>query len=720
MTERGLVMCKRNVRYAAGPIVVALLLGFSGLGKAQPAAPQATDENQRQPRYKHASYGNESLRIDNGHIRLDLFKRIGGWGWGEIYTPQGKLMAVLDHLGEIMLRDQDIPMRLEGNEVRQEQDAEGTRLVVDVKAFVVREKLKGTSFEDWMLYPLKDPCLVGTVTITLPKGAPLLKLSYRFRAQGNYYARYIRGPWLRVGEASFGVDKDDAIFPGVEWAIDKEWSSGTDWFKDPWARRSVPHPNKVTIPMMALSHEGAGIGLAWNPHQVATRWFNYRSHVPQPVFAAPNFIDRMNDSLMGLMVPDATIESQENQVYAETPLELKNGQHVEFDAEIWLSEGNSLQVVVDYVKRHGLPEPPAPRWPLQETLHRIAQAYNTTFWHEGQGFGIPQREGQIGPRVPAFLERYLEENAGTELAEQLRQKVEWCRARPGGREEQAPSRDDLLREGRELLALQKPNGSFTFDPDGRHYRKDDFVVARSFIEPMGLSGDTALDITMIPARRLLSLAEQTGDEALRAGARKALEQSLPLQRPEGGDFWETPLHAANLLAAGHAAVAYYKGYELFGDERYREKAIYWIRSLLPFTHLWHPETVPMMYNTKPVLSSSDWYFANWVRDHVQWEVLSVFNDSTAEGINWHEIDREIDWHRFHKGITIAAIRWISDHRRDDWRPHNIPDTLEAYREGKFDMCYPDTHNSTTGNYGGMFILPDPIAQNIYGVLDEEK
>lgn len=130
--------------------------------------------------------------------------------------------------------------------------------------------------------------------------------------------------------------------------------------------------------------------------------------------------------------------------------------------------------------------------------------------------------------------------------------------------------------------------------------------------------------------------------------------------------------------------------------------------------------VKMLYNTKPVLSSSDWYFANWVRDHVQWEVLSVFSSSAIRGIRWDKIDTEIDWKRFHEGITNAAIRWINVHTEDNWRPHNIPETYEAYLRGEFDYCYPDTHNSTTGNYGGMFIQPDPIAVNIYGVLDEGK
>ena len=105
---------------------------------------------------------------------------------------------------------------------------------------------------------------------------------------------------------------------------------------------------------------------------------------------------------------------------------------------------------------------------------------------------------------------------------------------------------------------------------------------------------------------------------------------------------------------------------------------------------------------------------------MQWEVLSVFARSSARGIFWGDIDPEIDWDSFHEGITIAAIRWLNDREEDNWRPHNIPGTYEAYLNGDFDYCYPDTHNSITGNYGGMFIMPAPIAENIYAVLDRKK
>ena len=674
------------------------------------------------PRYQHASYGGQSVTLENKHLRLDVHKRLTGWGWGEIFTPAGRFMAVLDHLGELLLRDQEIPMRLEAEEVQHTTGDFGERLSFSVESLLIKEKLRGTSFEKWVNYPLSERAMVGEVSITLAPDAPLLHLSYRLISKANQYARYVRGPWLKVGQNSFGAAKDDAIFPGVEWLVGEEWSSGTDWFKDPWALRVVPHPNKVAIPLMALSHGGQGIGLAWEPNQLVTQWFNYRQHRPQPVFASPNFVDRRNNHLCGLMVPDVDAESRENQVLAEPPIELHPDQRIDFDAEIFLVEGDSLAVVVDWVKRHGLPSA-EPRWPLPEALDRIASAYNTRFWQEGKGFGSAQHEDSFRPTPPRFAARYIETHVGSPLAESLKEKVDWCRQQPDYREDRrsnvfAGDREGLLKRGRELLSCQREDGSFPFDPDGRHYVKDDFVVARHYLEPMGMAMDTALDISISPVIELLSLHEATGEDAFRQGARKALEFCLPMRRPEGGDFWETPLHSPNLLAAGHAAVAYELGYRAFGDARYRAKAIHWIRSLLPFTHLWQPKNMPMLYNTKPCLCASDWYFANWVRDHVQWEVLDTFAQSLHFRIDWGAIDPEIDWQRYHQGVTFAALRWMIDHRLDNWRPHNLPHTLEAYRQGLMDDLFADTHNSTTGNYGGAGIPPDVIAVNLMGIRGE--
>ena len=69
------------------------------------------DDKALTPQFKQSSYVNESVTLENPYITMNFFKRIKGWGWGEIHTPEGKLMAVMDHLGELMIRDQDIPMR---------------------------------------------------------------------------------------------------------------------------------------------------------------------------------------------------------------------------------------------------------------------------------------------------------------------------------------------------------------------------------------------------------------------------------------------------------------------------------------------------------------------------------------------------------------------------------------------------------------------------------
>jgi len=663
------------------------------------------------PKYKYTSFTGETIVLENGNIKLIMYKRLSGWGFGEIYTPDGKLMAVLDHLGELMVRDQEIPMRIEAREFIYEEKDSVKSLVFNVASMNVQGKLDGTSFGNWMHYPFTRACLEGEVRITLDKELPIITMTHNLKAQENMYVRYIRGPWLKVGEGSFGIAKDSGILPGVEWLDGSEWSSGSDWFKEPWASKYVPHPNKVSIPCMAISHDGVGIGLSWNPVKWSTRWFNYRKHFPQPVFAAPNFIERMNNNLMGLMVPSVNSDAEENGVFADPPLEMHLDQMVRFESQIFLVQGNALDVITDWVARNGLPEVEHSTEYYHAALDRIATAYNTNLWKDNTGFGNEQ--DKYKPHVPGFLRRYVDENQGSELAAQLTQKITWC---DSIKVDEPQAEDALIKRAELVLTWQKADGSFQFEPDGRHKTKDDFIVAREFAEPMGLAFDTALDMCVTAATELIDLGVKLSTQKYLDAARKALDFAMPMMRPEGGDFWETPLHAPNLLAAGHAAISYYEAYRVFGEEKYKNKAIYWIRSLLPFTHLWEPENIPMLYNTKPCLCSSDWYFANWVRDHVQWEVLQTFNSSVARKIDWSTIDEAIDWKSYHRGITSAAIRWMSDYTKENWMPHNLPKTYPAYLDGKFDCCFPDTFNCTTGNYGGMLIMPGAVADNIYGCL----
>lgn len=131
--------------------------------------------------YVRTSYANESVELKNDKIQVQLFKRLNGWGWGEISTGSGKFMAVLEHLGEIMLRDQDIPMQLVALSVTKKSGSEGETIEFDVKSVVVRDVLHKTSFDNWMVYPFTEPAIEGKVSITLVTNSALLKLKYRLK-----------------------------------------------------------------------------------------------------------------------------------------------------------------------------------------------------------------------------------------------------------------------------------------------------------------------------------------------------------------------------------------------------------------------------------------------------------------------------------------------------------------------------------------------------------
>ena len=686
-------------------------------------------------RYRGATYGGESVTLDNGLIRLTMFKRLCGWGWGEIYTPEGKLMAVIEHLGEMLARDQEIPMRMEADSCARDDTDDELALVFDVNAAVVQDRLKNTSFEPWIHYAFGESCLRGRVRIAMPRDRAAIRMSMRLRSNVNGYAAYIRGPWLKVGQDSFGAAKDDAMLPGVEWLVDDEWSSGSDWFKDPWALRVCPHPRKVTAPVMILSQGGDTIAMSYDPGQMATGWFNNARHVPQPVFAAPNFIDRQNNTIFGLMIPAAVDDDHENLVRSpQFPVALHLDQMINFDCEITLGKGRSLDALAEYVSRHGLPEPTMDLDGLEKALHRFAHLYNTRYWVPDQGFGVPQsRPGTpyASPVCPDAVKAYLAMFPDAPDAPGLREKLAWCiehAPKAALSEGQIASYDAPLpdtraeaeRVGDVILSWQREDGAFVFEPDGRHYVKDDFVVARSFIEPMGHAGDPALDLCVLPAIKLMQLGERYGIDRFMLGARRTLDYCLTMTRPEGGDYWECPLHSPNLFAGGHAANAYTMAWRAFGDERYHAAARYWMRSVLAFTHLWEPSADTMLYNTKPCLCSSDWYFANWVRDHVQWEVLASLMQAEALGFSWADIDPDIDWDAYQRGVTAAAVRWTRDSQHGEWLPHNLPWTYDEYVKGSFEGCFPDTHNSVTGLYGGAFIMPSAIMSNIMALLRKAR
>ncbi|MCR5005831.1 MAG: hypothetical protein K6A77_07980, partial [Clostridiales bacterium] len=680
------------------------------------------------PKYTNASWGGETRVLENPYIRVEVHNRKTGWAYVEFFTAEGKMMGVLPYLASVQDNaggprgNMATFRRIEAQEVKEEHTESEDALIFDVHALTYAELVKG-SFVEFMAPP-EPTILTGTIRLTLPKDAPVLKLDYDMIWMGANGFVAMHGPWLMAGADSFGMHKTDGVFPGVEWLRTDEWSSNQNAMMWPLSDRTAVHPFKVAIPMMAVSHEGDTISLAWNPLKpILEKRPMQVEYYPQPVFSSPDAINHADQHLMGLMLPTAAMTHVENDPAPCAVRPFSRGSRIGFSAEIALGKGTSVDAIADYVKRHGLPEPGVPKKPLEEQLHYIAKQYDGHFFFEQKhstGWGLrtvrdmirqPGEEPkEVGVHIPkVFLERYIDRYAGTELAENLRMKLEKAKESlaKNGEDTANAHHDPFSMNGRSaselraygdgIMELQEADGSFpaTLNDQRAATWRPVFInhwpLAENIYKAMSNEGDIVLENHVISALHLLKISEYTDDQKYLEAACKALDYAMPMLVADGGDAWETPIKAPNLLATGHAAIAYELAYRATGKEAYREKAIYWLRGLLVFTNLWEPKKRHMLYNTKPCFCVTDWATTSWVDAQVEWEVIEIFSQSREYGIDWAEVDPEIDWHKYEEGIACATTWWMLDASRADELPLDIDLGL-----GNLDGMFADQYDPVEG------------------------
>ena len=706
------------------------------------------------PKYTGATWGGESRVLENDFMRVEVHNRKTGWAYVEFYTKAGKLMGTLPYLASVQdnaggPRGNMASFRwVESQEVKEEHTDDADSLIFDVHALTFAELAKG-SFVEFMAPP-EAPLLKGTIRMTLPKRGNALKLDYDLLWMGSNGFVALHGPWLLAGADSFGLHKTDGVFPGVEWMRTDEWSSNQSAMMQPLSERTAVHPYKVSVPMMAVSHEGDTISLSWDPlRPIAEKRPMQVEYCPQPVFSSPDAVNHADEHLMGLMLPTAAMTHRENNPCPTEVTPFPRGAKIGFSAEIAVGKGTSVDALADYVKRHGLPEPPKPKKPLDEQLRTIAEQYDGHFFFEqehntGWGFrsvrDMIRRPGdepkEVGTHIPrVFLERYIEKHAGEALAESLRKKLGLAKRKeaetsdPARRAEShhiplafgEMDKDALRAYGDGILELQREDGAFPAtltDKRAATWRPvfiNHWPFAESLYKAMSEEGDIVLENHAVSALHLLMIAKETGEEKYARAAYKALDFALPMLVADGGDAWETPIKAPNLLAAGHAAIAYELAYRMCGNEAYRNKAVYWLRSLLVFTNLWEPKRTHNLYNTKPCFCVTDWATTSWVDAQVEWEVIEILSQSREYGIDWGEVDREIDWHRYEEGIAAATTWWILDSSRADELPLDVDLSL-----GNLDGMLADQHDPVTDEHLGWQLFPEDYANILMNVLERRE
>ncbi|MGC8834129.1 MAG: NEW3 domain-containing protein [Armatimonadota bacterium] len=494
-------------------------------------------------------------------------------------------------------------------------------------------------------------------------------------------------PELLVGDGSFGEARDIGLFPGLEYLLPGERSSGTDFAASTVAKRLAPHPHKVTVPLMSIIRDAKAVGLMWDPKQ---RWDGTHDR-PIARFASPNFVYNQPNHWMSLAVPGLGEWFVENSLLAGRPFELEPGREISLGCTIFAVPAADVDGVMRLWIRWsgGLPTPPAPPYGLATQIRALLREYTQTAWVPEQAKWHRALSDPWGPSYTEFhalhllweLERGLSGPEG-ERARQVLDAALRAQEASGGdlgfsvafhRGGIEKACRNLRAEAVHLSAFVRADGSVPFRPEPTH-------------AVFGKTGDSSSGHTATTAWRLWQLALITGSsEAVNAGLR-AIAYLDTQKRPEGAQTWELPLHVPDVLAAAHAVRCCVAAYQVTGDKSYLRRAVQWAYRGLPFIYLWGaPDRPIMLYGSIPVFGAT-WFTGAWFGRIVQWNGLE-FADALLQ---LSRFDSTEDWRRIAEGITNCALR---QQRPIDRKEHAfasaIPDCGHA-------GMYPDSYDPVAG------------------------
>lgn len=493
-----------------------------------------------------------------------------------------------------------------------------------------------------------------------------IRVSWQLRADRAKGLLGVHASALFIGDNTFGTRKEMALLPGVYWLLADETSLDTRYSDPPHHAHFVPHPYKLTQPLMVVAHNGVFVGLMWDALQQWGKGEGQGAETglcPQPIFAVPNHIGAQDNHLLGLMLPNVPKWVKENTIWAQTPLALEPNQPLQLTAWLIGGKGSILDAYDDYFGKFPPPSVPERPYPDAETFRR-------------------SRVKELSDRYGKLLGwlQTLESHA-VEDAKKQRDDGSWA---------------FVLDRGWTLEMLRK------FAP-------------RRPLDDYGKEGDTTVGTCTFVNRRataLLRYARVTGSQPAAELGMKAIKFiDSAFVRPEGAQTWEVPLHCPDVLAAANVIHTYLEVWQITGDVYWLERAVYWAKAGLPFIYLWNAPDRPTMmrYASIPVLGTSFFSAAPWFGTPVQWNGLDYAYAllklakalERAKGLpddRWHDASF---WRQIGEGITVCAIQQQAAVNHPDG---NYPDSVAlTYRYQPNDKGILPPH----GIVRNLWLLHDP-------------
>ena len=511
------------------------------------------------------------------------------------------------------------------------------------------------------------------------------------------------GPMLYA--ASQGRNREQktaALFPGIEFLEGAEHSSNRRDAAPPHDNRLVPHPYKITVPVMAVEIQECLIGMIWNPLET----WDGDNHNLSAIFASPNWHHSQRNTLMGVFLPTVPEWVPENQTLAANAYPLKPRQPVSIKTEL-IAAGNAsiLDAVTQWCDAYGTPEPLEPPRSDEEELLLSRHGLMHTTWdaetqksrhcidwpaHNEPGFGtllwydyLATEDADVKQRVQRILKSTRDESgAGSLAARGSCHILRW--EFPFYVGYLAAALDFMKTETLRLISEQEPDGSWRWHPTN-----DKTAV-------LGDAGEAVLGTCANAALTLLKHARITGDMTSREAGLEALKYMSQFAVPRGAQMWECPMYQPDLLAAAYALGAHVEAYEITGEEAYLKRAEYWAKTGLPFLYHWHiPDRPSMRFASIPVFGTT-FYTHPWFGVPVQWnglvfayylQHLARVKNATAASARWAKIA---------EGITVSAMyqQWTEGERKG------------TYPDGLYEFCT---------ERRGPHLNPEDIMVNVYAL-----
>ncbi|HLV36351.1 MAG TPA: hypothetical protein VKY59_14590, partial [Spirillospora sp.] len=324
-----------------------------------------------------------------------------------------------------------------------------------------------------------------SVTFARTTNPGQIEADYRLEcSQQAHYYRWL-GPCLYVGEGSFGAQKDEAIFPGLEYLVGDELSSDTRFAAEKYANRTVPHPYRITMPLMAVSHEGHAVGLIWDENQVWGGAWRY----PATLFSSPNRLQEGADNhWLALFAPGVDSRRlNEGEHEAHNPFGISPTNPQTLSAYlVAVPQGGVVSMLREWVETYGLPSLPDPGHNYRENVDLCIESYLDVAWDDAAEGWHHTLSDPWGPRFEPILAnqlwRYSRWPEGDPLL-RARARDQVRRAIPRASEKQPPphnvprlelaltygnvvaSLESAAEMARELIAEQQADGSWGWTPE---------------------------------------------------------------------------------------------------------------------------------------------------------------------------------------------------------------------------------------------------------------